>query len=74
MGILRILSKEGDSKFVWDKTNKAETAGAKAQFDAMKAEGYYAYTVGKDGKPDKLIQKFDKNLEAIIMTPHIVGG
>ena len=74
MGELRIMDESGDSKIMWDPTNKEEVDAAKLQFDALMDKGYKAYTVSKDGSTDKLIKKFDKKLGKIVMVPQLVGG
>lgn len=73
-GILQAMDGTGHTQVDWDSDNREEVATAEAMFDAMKAQGYIAYTVGKGGKPDELIKKFDPKHEHIMMRKQMVGG
>lgn len=73
--IMNVLNNTGDSKFMWDRHNADEVAGARAQFNELKKKGFIAFKVDKEGKktPEQ-ITEFDPNLERIIMSPPMVGG
>jgi hypothetical protein len=66
--------KLGDSKIIWDPNNKDEVAAAKAQFDALTAKGFAAYTVDDKGKKKEKVHKFDKTHEKLILAPALRGG
>lgn len=72
--VLIVLDHTGDTRLMWDKKAKPEVKAAEEMFDAMKAKGYLAYTVNKDGSPGEVINKFDPKAEKIIMSPQLVGG
>ena len=74
MGELAILDKTGDTKVIWDPSNKDEREAAKAQFDHLIEKGFRAYLVKKDGEKGSLISEFDPFAGKIIMVPKIVGG
>jgi phosphoribosylaminoimidazole-succinocarboxamide synthase len=71
---LIVLDHTGDTRLMWDKDSKDEVKAAKELFDKMKAKGYLAYNVQKNGDPGEVIQEFDKKMGKIIMTPQLVGG
>lgn len=73
-GELCVLDKTGDTKVIWDAKNEAEVAAAKATFDALKAKGYLAYSVSKDGSKGEVIREFDPKAEKIILSAPMQGG
>jgi len=73
-GELAVIDRTGDTKTIWDSRNKDEVEAARAQFNALKAKGYLAYTVSKDGSKGEVIRDFDEKLEKIIMSPPMSGG
>lgn len=74
MGTIRKLDLTGDTKLIWDADNKDEVKAAQGMFDDLRAKGFTAFSVKKNGEKDELITKFDKTLEMIILVPRIVGG
>jgi hypothetical protein len=74
MGELRILDGSGDNRVQWDPKNDDEVDVAEMSFDKLKAKGYQAYEVDKEGKKGKLVKKFRAALGMIIMVPAIAGG
>lgn len=73
-GTLCQLAPEGDLKTVWDSDRPEEVKAARAQYDDLKAKGYLAFKVKKDGEKGELIKEFDPEAEKIIMTPPVRGG
>ncbi len=73
---LHIMSKEGDTRIMWDPRVPAEVTAAKAAFDAAKKGGMLAYTVDPDtgDKTGTVIRDFDETAGKIIMAPQLVGG
>lgn len=74
IGIMAILDSTGDTRHTWDRGNAEEVATMRELFDSMKAKGYSAYSVKRDGTKDKVIKEFDPNAEKIIFAPKLVGG
>lgn len=74
MGNMAVMGVTGDTKLIWDAENEAEVDAARELFKNLKKKNYLAYSVGKKGKTDELINKFDPDLERIIMVPPVVGG
>ncbi len=73
-GIMHVLDGTGDTKIVWDNKNADEVDNAEEQFKKWQKKGYLAYTVKKDGSKGEVMRKFDKDAEAIIMSPAVQGG
>lgn len=73
-GTMNIMDDTGDSRIQWDPKNPAEVAKAEARFRELKAKGFLAYKVGKDGKQGEVIAAFDPTAERIILHSQMVGG
>ena len=71
---MSIMGKEGDTKVIWNPENEDEVEAAEAQFDALIAKGFSAFSVGKRGKKDERIEEFDPEAGKIILVPQIRGG
>ncbi|GAC1424387.1 MAG: hypothetical protein PVS3B3_15720 [Ktedonobacteraceae bacterium] len=81
MGMLRVMSRRGDDRIVWD-SSKAETHDAEAiaavreaerVFTQERAKGAIAFKV-EPGKPVERIEQFDRTAEQIVIVPRVVGG
>jgi hypothetical protein len=81
MGMLRVMSKRGDDRVLWD-IEKAAVGDPEAQaavteaeriFAAERARGATAFKV-ESGKPPVRIDHFDQTSEQIVMVPRVVGG
>ena len=81
MGMLRVMSRRGDDRIMWDFT-KAEAHDAEAMaaireaeriFNEERARGATAFRV-EPGKPVERIDKFDRTAEQIVVVPRVVGG
>jgi hypothetical protein len=81
MGMLRVMSRRGDERVVWD-YQKAETGDREAAaavkeaeriFNAERARGATAFTV-RPGQPAERIEQFDSTAEQIVIVPRVVGG
>lgn len=72
--VLHVMDRTGDTKVMWSPDNPDEVQAARDTFDSLKAKGYLAYTVKKDGEKGEVIRKFDKTAGRIIMAPQLVGG
>jgi hypothetical protein len=81
MGMLRIMSRRGDERIVWNsqqvEAGDAEAAAAVREaeriFHAERARGATAFRV-VSGKPVEQIDQFDRTAEQIVMVPRVVGG
>lgn len=74
-GMFEILNPTGDTKLIWDRKKTAEVEAAEEMFDSLRKKRYLAFeAVGEDGRKGKQIDKFDANMERIIMVPPMVGG
>jgi len=66
--------KGGDTKLIWDASNADEIETARRTFDDLKAKGFAAFSVKKDGGKGEQINKFDAQAEKLIMVPQMKGG
>ena len=81
MGMLRIMSRRGDERVVWDndklESNDLEAVAAIREaeriFNQERARGATAFKV-ESGKPVERIEQFDRTAEQIVMVPRVVGG
>lgn len=71
---LHVMDGNGDSRFMWNPDSAVEVEAARAQFDALKKKGYWAYTTDEEGGQGEVIHEFDPRAGAIIMAPQLVGG
>lgn len=73
-GELIVMDMNGDSKTLWDPDNGDEVAAARETFKRLKKQGYIAYQVKKKGKPGKIMDEFDPEAGAVILSPPMAGG
>ena len=76
MGVMKVLDPVlGDSRISWDSGKPHEVENARAQYDNLTEErGYFAYEVGRGGKPGVQLDEFDPSIEEMIMRPPMVAG
>ena len=81
MGMLRIMSRKGDERIVWDH-NKADANDLEAVaaireaeriFNEERARGATAFKV-ESGKTVGRLETFDRTAEQIVMVPRVIGG
>lgn len=81
MGLLRIMSRRGDDRLVWDAekvaTEDAEALAAVREaeriFNEERARGATAFKVERGSRPQR-IHHFDQAATQIILVPRVVGG
>jgi hypothetical protein len=81
MGVLRVLSKRGDDRIIWDEQkfhmNDPEAIAAVREaeriFAEARARGATAFRV-ETGKPTQRIDQFDPTAQQILIVPRVVGG
>ncbi len=74
MGVLRVLTANGDDRVDWDPDVADERfARARALFDARIGKGWLAYSVEGDGGGTQ-IRRFDPRAKEIVVQPAIAGG
>lgn len=64
----------GDTKIIWSSDNRDEVENARRTFNDLKAKGYAAFSVKKDGERGSQIREFDRDAEKLIMVPQLRGG
>ncbi len=81
MGMLRVMSRRGDDRVMWDLKNvgrndpEAVAAIREAEriFNEERARGATAFKV-ESGKTVERIDKFDRTAEQIVVVPRVIGG
>jgi len=81
MGMLRIISKRGDDRLLWDEENvlvgDAEAIAAIREaeriFAQEQAKGSTAFRVDPGSSIERL-ERFDPQAKQIIMVPRVMGG
>ncbi len=81
MGMLRIMSRRGDDRIVWDtkkvNANDPEAVAAVREaeriFNETRARGATAFRM-EPGKTVERIDTFDRTAEQIVIVPRVVGG
>jgi hypothetical protein len=76
-GELAVLNGDGDTKLTWDANNEDEVEAAEAMFDNLVAKGFQAFEVSDEkekGGKGKMVKKFNREAQRIIMSPRIGGG
>lgn len=71
---LVILDRTGDTKIIWDPDKPVEVESARQSFNNLRAKGYMAYKVDRDGGKGEVIKQFDPLATKIILAPQMVGG
>lgn len=74
MGEMATMGRQGDTKMTWDANNPDEVDAARKTFKELRAKGYLAYSVKKDGDKDVQITEFDPHAQKIIMAMPMRGG
>lgn len=72
--VMRVMGEAGDNKLLWDDDDLVGIEAARKMFDELRAKGYNAYQVKKDGSKGKIVTKFDPKAEKIILAPPMSGG
>jgi len=81
VGMLRVMSRRGDDRIVWDSKRVemydpdavAAVREAERIFYEERKKGATAFKV-EPGKAVERIDKFDRTAEQIVLVPHVVGG
>lgn len=82
MGMLRVMSRRGDDRIVWDSikadVNDPEAMAAVREaeriFNEERKKGATAFKVVEPGKTFERIERFDRTAEQIVLVPRVVGG
>lgn len=74
VGIMRILSQNGDDRVTWDTRSPNEVKDAAKKFFELIKKGYKACVTKSDGSKGHEIQEFDPTLGEIIMVPKTAPG
>jgi len=81
MGMLRILSRRGDTRLNWNMQNslagdaeaRAAVLEAERIFARERQRGATAFRVDS-GKPIERLEQFDPHAEQIVIVPRVIGG
>ncbi len=81
MGKLRVMSPSGDRTVTWDR-KQAERGDVEAQaavreaeriFEEQRRQGATAFQVSRDA-PAKRLERFDPEVDQVVVVPRVVGG
>lgn len=81
MGMLRVMSRRGDDRVIWDTRQVAigdpealaAVREAERIFRDQKGRGATAFRVEQGQAPTR-IEQFDQTAEQIVLVPRVVGG
>lgn len=81
MGMLRMLSRRGDERVIWDHHQAAvgnpealaAIREAERIFNEARARGATAFKV-EPGRPIERMEQFDQEASQIVLVPLVVGG
>ena len=65
---------DGDLKTIYNIDNEDEVAAARKTFNDLKAKGFTAFHVKKDGEKGTRMDEFDAQAGTYIMVPQYKGG
>jgi len=71
---MEILDSTGHTRITWDADKADEVTNARRTYDDLRAKGYRAFRVKKDGGEGEAMREFDPHAERMIMVPPLVGG
>lgn len=74
MRVQIVMDRSGDARHEFDAADTAALARAENRFQDLTAKGFRAVTLGKDGQPGRLMQKFDPEVERTLFIPQLQGG
>lgn len=76
MAWMSIPDRTGDTRIMWDPTNKDEVDAAKAAYDTAKSKGMLSYLVSTadPSKPGEVVHSFPKKAGKLIMVRQTAGG
>lgn len=72
--LMEIMDHTGDTKKTWDPNQPVEVEDARRSFEALRKEGYAAFSVNEDGTAGVMLTEFDPEAGRIIMRPPMAGG
>ena len=71
---MRVMSKTGDTRIIWDPGNEDEVKQAKKTFDDLVKKRFRPFKVTGEGKKGEQIKEFDPKAEKLILAPPMAGG
>jgi len=74
MGFMRVLTKNGDDRIVWNRDYPDQIKDAYKMFKDLLAKGYTAFVAMANGEKGHTIGEFDPLAEEIIMVPGTMPG
>ena len=74
VGIMRIISQNGDDRVTWDAHIPEEVKDAGKKFFELIGKGYKAFVTKSDGSKGHEVQEFDPTAGEIIMVPRTAPG
>ena len=72
---LKVLSKNGDDRLIWDNRLPDQMKEAQVKFYELLDKGYSIFAVNKDGSNShRKLLRFDPSAEELLAVPMIAGG
>ena len=72
---MAVMGKEGDTKYIWDRTKPDEVEVARTTFNTfVKTKKYLAFKVNEKGDKSEQVREFSADEERYIFVPPMVGG
>lgn len=72
--LMEVMDHSGDTKKIWDPTKPVEVEDARRSFEALRKQGYAAYSVNEDGTAGEVVREFNPEAGRVIMRPPMAGG
>ena len=69
-----VMDRFGDTRHEFDAADRAAVALAEERFNELTRSGYRAAALGGDGTPNRLLNKFDAQVERTLFIPQLQGG
>lgn len=74
VGVMRVLSQNGDDRLTWDRNDPNQVKDAYKKFKDFIKKGYQAFAVLATGDKGHKLDEFDPLAEEILMVPATVPG
>lgn len=69
-----VMDRFGDTRHEFDAADAAAVALAEERFQELTRSGFRAAALSGDGSPNRLLNKFDAQVEQTLFIPQLQGG
>jgi hypothetical protein len=75
MSVQIVMDRSGDTRHEFDAADAKAIALAESRFNELTGKGFRAVALGKgDGGSDRVVSKFDPNVQETLFIPQLQGG